>query len=60
MKWVLGTCPECGAVAEYEDWGNLASTHGRLAMSRIRCIRRHVFVMPRYWPDSTATPPYRA
>lgn len=46
----LGPCPECGAIAQYEDWGTTYATDGEPEMVRVRCLDRHVLVMPRTWP----------
>jgi hypothetical protein len=42
----LTTCPECGGAAEVEDRSALFSTDGPMEHVRLRCIRRHWFLMP--------------
>jgi hypothetical protein len=41
------TCPVCGAPAEAESWGDLASTAGRVEHVRTLCARRHWLLLPR-------------
>ncbi|MCW2608912.1 MAG: hypothetical protein QOC93_1164 [Actinomycetota bacterium] len=41
------TCPECGAPAEAESWGEADSTDGPIELVRTRCARRHCLVLPR-------------
>ena len=38
-------CPECGAPAEVLAEGRVGSTSGPVAMVRVRCVRRHWFLM---------------
>ena len=40
------TCPDCGAPAEVTDRFVLESTDGPLEHLRLRCIRRHWFLLP--------------
>ena len=44
----LMSCPErhCGAPAEVFDIVVLASTAGPVRHVRVRCVRRHLFLMP--------------
>jgi hypothetical protein len=44
-KLELVVCPECGSVAEVADRVTLASTSGPVATVKIRCLRRHTFVL---------------
>ena len=46
MLPVLAGCPECAAPAEVEHMATLASTSGRMAHVRVRCVRRHWFLLP--------------
>jgi hypothetical protein len=41
------TCPACGAPAEAESWGDLASTAGPVEHVRTLCARRHCLLLPR-------------
>ena len=43
---VLAGCPECDAPAEVEHMATLSSTSGRMAHVRVRCVRRHWFLLP--------------
>jgi hypothetical protein len=42
----LTTCPECGGLAEVEDRAVLDSTDGPVEHARVRCVRRHWFLLP--------------
>jgi hypothetical protein len=42
----LTTCPECGALAEVEWRSVLESTDGPVEHARIRCLRRHWYLLP--------------
>ena len=46
MVLTLTACPECGTVAELTDEGVVESTDGPVRMVRVRCARRHWFLMP--------------
>lgn len=41
----LTTCPECGAPAEVLERFVLDSTAGPMDHARIRCVRRHWFLL---------------
>lgn len=40
-------CPECGIPAEIEESSWLDSTSGPVEHLKIRCLRRHWFLVPR-------------
>ncbi len=42
---VLAGCPECGYPAEVEHMATLGSTHGPAVHVRVRCVRRHWFLL---------------
>lgn len=42
----LTRCPECGAPAEIEQRTVLESTDGPVEHVRVRCVRRHHFLLP--------------
>jgi hypothetical protein len=42
-------CPECGAPAEVDARSVLESTDGPIEHARVRCLQRHVFVLPVEW-----------
>ncbi|MGY2703018.1 MULTISPECIES: hypothetical protein [unclassified Nocardioides] len=42
----LTSCPECGGAAEVEWRTVLESTDGPVEHARIRCVRRHWFLLP--------------
>ncbi len=42
-------CPECGAPAEVDARGVCESTDGPVEHARVRCLHRHVFVLPVEW-----------
>jgi len=44
-EWELVGCPECGAPAEVVDRFQLGSTSGAAGHVKIRCVRRHWFLM---------------
>ncbi|MGZ4595422.1 MAG: hypothetical protein ACXV3V_00725 [Actinomycetes bacterium] len=46
-------CPTCGAPAEVEAWSTLGSTSGPVEHVRIRCLRRHIYLLPRDMLDYT-------
>ncbi len=39
-------CPECGALAEVEWRQVTESTDGPVELAKIRCVRRHWFLLP--------------
>jgi hypothetical protein len=39
-------CPECGALAEVEWRDVTESTDGPVELAKIRCARRHWFLLP--------------
>lgn len=39
-------CPACGLPAEVWDRAVLASTDGPVEHARVRCVDRHVFLLP--------------
>ena len=45
MSLELTTCPECGAPAELIDEGSVESTDGPVRVVRLRCARRHWFLL---------------
>ena len=53
----LTSCPECGALAEIVDRDVLESTDGPVEHARVRCLTRHVFLLP---TASLARPPAAA
>jgi hypothetical protein len=46
------TCPECGAAAWVEQRDVLESTDGPVEHARVRCERRHWFLLPVAMLDS--------
>ncbi len=44
--WDTTTCPECGAPAEVEWRDVLESTDGPVEHAKVRCVRRHWFLLP--------------
>ena len=40
------TCPECGALAEVQWRAVVESTDGPVEHAKIRCVRRHWFLLP--------------
>jgi hypothetical protein len=40
-------CPECAAPAEVESRSTLESTCGPVEHVKIRCVRKHWFLLPR-------------
>ncbi len=52
----LTTCPECGHIAEIEWRAALESTDGPVEHARVRCIRRHWFLLPVAGLISASTP----
>jgi hypothetical protein len=57
-------CPECGQIAEIEDRDVWESTDGPVEHARVRCVARHVFLLPVEWlarePRTPAVRPARA
>jgi hypothetical protein len=53
----LTPCPECGGAAEVEDRSALFSTDGPMEHVRLRCVRRHWFLMPVALLPSAAAEP---
>jgi hypothetical protein len=45
MELQLTICPECGAPAETTDEGHVDSTDGPVRVVRVRCVRRHWFLL---------------
>lgn len=45
MSLQLTSCPSCGAPAEVVDEGCVDSTSGPVALLRVRCARRHWFLL---------------
>jgi hypothetical protein len=41
-------CPECQAPAEVEVWAGIGAAGSRAEHVRIRCVRRHWFLLPRH------------
>ena len=56
-------CPDCGAPAEVEWRAVLESTDGPVEHARIRCVRRHWFLLPvaslrpAQWSDRPSSQP---
>ncbi len=50
-------CPECGAPAEVDARGVCESTDGPVEHARVRCLHRHVFVLPVEWLAREPRPP---
>jgi hypothetical protein len=46
MQLQLTVCPQCAAPAESTDEGCVDSTDGPVRMARVRCVRRHWFLLP--------------
>jgi hypothetical protein len=44
--WETTSCPECGELAEVEWRAVLESTDGPVEHAKIRCVRRHWFLLP--------------
>jgi hypothetical protein len=44
--WETTYCPECGELAEVEWRAVLDSTDGPVEHAKIRCVRRHWFLLP--------------
>ena len=44
----MTTCPECGAPAEITQRSALESTSGPVEHVKLRCVRRHWFLMPTF------------
>lgn len=42
----LVACPDCAAPAEIADRSIVGSTIGPMEVVRVRCVRRHQFLMP--------------
>lgn len=42
----LFACPACGSPAEVEWADEVESTSGPLELVKLRCLERHVFLMP--------------
>jgi hypothetical protein len=42
----MTVCPECNELAEVEWRAVLESTDGPIEHARIRCVRRHWFLLP--------------
>ena len=42
----MTSCPECGSLAEIEWRAVLDSTDGPVEHARVRCVRRHWFLLP--------------
>jgi hypothetical protein len=42
----LAACPACGSPAEVEWADEVESTSGPLELVRLRCLERHLFLMP--------------
>lgn len=47
----LTSCPECGAPAEITRRNVLESTHGPIEHVGVRCVQKHVFLMPTFLLD---------
>lgn len=52
----LTRCPECGAPAEIERRTVLESTDGPVEHAKVRCVRRHHFLLPTAALDHVAAP----
>lgn len=50
----LTSCPECGAPAEITRRAVLESTDGPIEHVGVRCIQRHIFLMPTFLLDGAA------
>lgn len=46
-------CPECGQVAQVEARDVWESTDGPVEHVRVRCLARHLFLMPAEWLEGT-------
>jgi hypothetical protein len=44
--WDTTVCPECGELAEVEWRDVLESTDGPVEHAKVRCVRRHWFLLP--------------
>jgi hypothetical protein len=44
--WDTTICPECGELAEVEWRDVLESTDGPVEHAKVRCVRRHWFLLP--------------
>jgi hypothetical protein len=44
--WDTTACPECGELAEVEWRAVLESTDGPVEHAKVRCVRRHWFLLP--------------
>ena len=44
--WETTYCPECGELAEVEWRAVLESTDGPVEHAKVRCVRRHWFLLP--------------
>jgi hypothetical protein len=44
--WDTTICPECGELAEVQWRDVLESTHGPVEHAKVRCVRRHWFLLP--------------
>ncbi|MBY5162377.1 hypothetical protein [Salsipaludibacter albus] len=49
-------CPACGLPAEVWDRAVLASTDGPVEHARVRCLDRHVFLLPVAMLADSSTP----
>lgn len=47
----LTSCPECGATAEITRRDVLESTDGPVEHVGVRCVQRHIFLMPTFLLD---------
>lgn len=53
MHLELTSCPHCGAPAETTDEGHVDSTDGPVPVVRVRCVRRHWFLLVADEPASS-------
>ncbi len=47
----LTSCPDCGAPAEITRRDVLESTDGPIEHVGVRCVQRHIFLMPTFLLD---------
>jgi hypothetical protein len=52
----LTRCPECNAPAEIERRTVLESTDGPVEHAKVRCVLRHIFLLPTAALDHVAAP----
>lgn len=52
----LTRCPQCDELAEIERRTVLESTDGPIEHAKVRCVRRHTFLLPTAALDHVAAP----